>query len=83
MLQARAGNAEGEVDQRLPSKPGSSTQGKSSKLLPCRTPGVSPAAVGIVLVAGLTQTGSEGGEMNMSLTTCGSRKMQLSLAQEP
>lgn len=76
-------NGEGERDQRLPSKPGSSTTGKSAKLLLCRAPGVPPASVGTVLVAGLTQTGSAGGEMNVSLTACGPCKMQLSLSQHP
>lgn len=39
-----------------------------------------PAAVGIVLVLkGLTQTGSADVEMNMALTTGGPCKMQLSL----
>lgn len=67
---------EGEMDQRLPSNPGSSTMGKSSTC--------APAAVGIVLVLkGLTQTGSEGVEMNVALTTCGPCKMQLSSAQDP
>lgn len=73
---------QGEVDQRLPSSLGSSTVGKCSRVPPCRAPGVSPAAISIVSVAGLTQTGGAGEKMNVSLTTCGPCKMQLNLAQE-